>query len=167
MAWLNLQALMGRIPGIGVARMAFKRTYTEDDFMAKDVSVLAGKFNKVGEVVVPAQQEVTFGQGVPQQPENQGYLYIHFQNATPATVEGLVRLAISNANETQITIVYEERTEKLRGSKTDRTLMIPLPEFVRRRAREDDRLQILLKPDANNTVAKANTDLLVPVTVYQ
>lgn len=161
----DLLAGLGRQFGRGVE---FYKTLTKDDFMTGDATVYAGKWNKIGDFLVPAQNAYRFGYGTPSQPDNQGYIYIELKDtsATPVEVKGKIRLAVADYNERTIINVFEEREEVLHGSMTDRKLMKPLPD-TGVEATEDMRLQIWLLPDANATVSKANSTLLIPTTNRQ
>jgi hypothetical protein len=79
---------------------------------------------------------------------------------------------VANANETRVVKVFEERTDVLSGSQTLRTQKVPLPEKVisgelGRTPREDDRIQLWLKADADGTFSPTWSVINVPVTVYQ
>jgi hypothetical protein len=167
-----LDALLGGLGGQGSGPKPFKRTLTEADFFSVDVSITVSKWNVIGEKVVPAQQQLAWGYGDEEHPANQGYLYISIKDnaGTPVQLEGLVRLAQANANETNVVIIAEHRTEDIRGSKTDRDLKIPLPEATDYPlVGEDSKLQLLFYPD-NVGAGVAGIDeceFLLPVSVYQ
>lgn len=155
------------------ASQRFPRIYGLTDFgITANKTALAGQYNKIGEVTVPAQQQITFGAN---DPIGGGSIagrscYIRLDNESGVQLNGKIRFAITNANETNTIIVSEERTEKLAADQNDRMKAVLLPEFASR-AREDSKLQILFYPDGSSTVTVdydgTNTKILVPVTVYQ
>lgn len=142
------------------------------------IACKAGKWNRIGEFTVPAQQLYHFGYGDEGHPENQGYIFIgiYDDTATNSVVEeGFVRLVQVNARETVGPTVWEGRTENLRGDTADKRKMIALPEkdeffWVG----EDSKLVIEFKPDADDTIVKAAIGTAlgldvwnVPVTIKQ
>jgi len=151
-----------------VAKREFYKVLDKNDFMTGDVQVFAGKWNKIGDFIVPAQNEYRFGYGSPNQPANQGYVYIFLKDtsATPVEVTGKVRLAVADYNERDVKNVFEEREEVLHGDLSDKNKMKPLPD-TGVTAREDMRLQIYLMPDSNATVSKANSVIYIPTTNVQ
>jgi len=152
--------------GFGVGGKGFQKTLTEDDFkLTSDVSVLSGKWNKIGEFTVPPQQAYKFGYGNPNQPYNQGYMYIYIKDGDGNEIPCKVRLAVSDANELKKTVVFEERGEVLHAATADITKQKALPEQGPL-AREDDKLIIEIMPDSNATVSASNTEIRIPVTVY-
>jgi len=168
MAWFDTLKEQAAKIGMGVGAVTgkgFPRTLTVADIMSADVAVATGKFNKLGEFQIPAQQGYEWGYGSAAQPENQGYLYVSLKIAAGTQVEGKLRLVVSDANETKKVVIYEERTEVLRGSTTDKTQKVPLPR-TGPRASEDDKLILELQPDSAVTVATTASTLLLPVTGY-
>ena len=144
----------------------FQKTLTEKDFgLTANVAVKSGKWNKIGEFRVPPQQAYRWGYGNPNQPYNQGYMYVFIQDATPAEIKGKIRLAVADYNELSITPVYEERSEVLHAATADITKQKALPEQGPV-AREDDKLLILFMPDSDATISAANTEIKLPVTLY-
>ena len=140
----------------------------------------AGKWTRIGEFTIPAQQKIRFGYGSPAQPMNQGYLHIALYNtaATNSGLEnGLVRLIQMNANETQLQTIYEGRTENLRGDVNDKNKMIALPERTdvpENLVGEDCKLAIEFKADASDVLVKIaignalTKDIWnIPVSVYE
>jgi hypothetical protein len=158
-----LDALKLRLPS---GKREFYKVLDTQDFLTSDVQVFAGKWNKIGDFIVPAQNEYRFGYGSPSQPANQGYVYIYLRDTAGNEVKGKVRLAVADYNERDIKNVFEEREEVLHGDLSDKNKMKPLPD-TGVTAREDMRLQIYLQPDSNATVSKANSVLYIPTTNVQ
>lgn len=163
--------MLGNIFGGNQSKLKpFKRTYNNTDWgLTADVVCGAGQWTVIGEVTVPAQQEVTFGSndptggaGIAGSP-----VYVRIDD-TSAQLSGKIRFALTNANETNTIVVLEETTERLSASINDRTLAVLMPEFPTR-AKEDSKLQILFYTASAKTIDfdDADTVLQVPVTVYQ
>jgi len=144
----------------------FPRTYNQADFNMNategDVTVTADKWNKVGWVTVPAQQEIAFGVGaIANGVDSRETATFSLRAKTDVQINGVIRLAVSNANETDIRVIKEDRTENFDDG-------VKLME-TRPKAREDSKLIVYFKPDSSGTVDIDATSqvLLVPVTVYQ
>jgi len=187
----NLGGLLGGIiPGTNApAKTAnvFKKILSHADWWDSSletdttnhyIAVKAGVWATIGRFQVPAQQAYHFGFGSAAFPDNQGYLYmaIYDDTVTDSVVEnGAVRLVQKNANGTVILTVAEFRTEQLRGSVSDRSQQIALPEqtqfpFVG----EDSYLELQFKADASDNIVAtaigtaAGADIWnIPVTVQQ
>lgn len=113
---------------------------------------------------VPAQQKKCFGYGAIQGGvDDRGVIYLDVKNNGGSQMEGYIRLEVRNANEDVRITIFEDRTERLRGSKTDLTQAFRLGE-TRVWAREDSYLVISMKADSSATFSKSNSDFLVPVT---
>jgi len=129
----------------------FPRTYNQADFNMNategDVACVSGKWNKVGWVIVPAQQFIAYGVGViANGVDSREDATINLRTTADAQIHGTIRLAIANANETDIRVIKEDRTENFDdGVKLAETSL---------RAKTVD-------IDATSQV------VLVPVTVYQ
>jgi hypothetical protein len=175
--WDNMLGQLPAISGLGgTARKGFKKTLRANDFtITADVteSVSSDKYYKVGQYTIPAQQSINIGQGKPSEPDNQGYVYVQIKNSEGTEFDGLIRLAVANANETAIDVIWEERTQKTDGSTSLRTQMIAFPEVLSypvlgRNPREDDRIQLYMKSDsASQAYSYTTSTVLIPVTVYQ
>ena len=150
----------------------FKRTYTLADFgIVANVAIPANSWTTLGTVTVPAQQEVTFGAN---DPVGGGSIagspcYIQMDTDTEDTrVTGKIRLALTNANETNTVVVLEETTQKMASSRDDRTQAVLIPEYPMR-AKEDSKLQVLVFCTAAQVFnyCATDTEWSIPVTVYQ
>ena len=175
MSLARLGAMFGGLNGNRGGKAAFKRTLNINDFMSGNIACTAGEWQVLGENVVSAQNEISWGQGKETIPDTLGFVYIDLMDDTSTTavqVEGLVRLVQKNANDAGDVIVFEERTEMLRGSTTDKKLKIALPEQVQvPRVGQDSKLVLEIKVDTTQTVDltpdSGSTTVLLPVTVYQ
>jgi hypothetical protein len=148
----------------------FRQSLTLDDatYTADQKTLDPAQFNDVWKLRVPAQQIKTFGYGgVVGGVDDRAIVYINMKDnsATPVQIEGKVRFEVRDANETTAKVILEERSERLRGSKTDRNLAYRLAEAMVK-AREDSYLVITVKPDGAATFSEANSDFVVPVTTY-
>jgi hypothetical protein len=162
------------VSGVVPVPKGFPKTLTKADFslaQGSSQSIVAGVWNTIGTFTVPAQQKYRFGYGNPKEPDNQGYLYVDLKDtsATPVQIEGIIRLVYSDASGLKKQVIFEDRTNRLRGSTVDKKLMIPLPETPcglrpDSYASEDDKLLIELKPDASATLSYANSTIYIPAT---
>lgn len=145
----------------------FRKTMKETAFFTSNVDLAAGEYGKVGQFVVPAQEQYRFGAGAAEYEANQGYLYIDLRDDADAAVPGTVRLQQRDAQERNIITVFEEATEVLSASKSDRTQKQALPEQRNYpKVGRDSKLVIAVNPDSAVTVSASNTEMLIPVTVY-
>ena len=157
-------------PRRGLSR--FPRVYNKTDFgLTADVTCQPSKYTKVGEVTVPAGQKITFGiGGVGNGVDTREVAYIKFVDSSGNQLHGTIRLVLADPNEVRKIVVAEQRTEKFSASKTDRTQGFLLGEYPIV-AREDSKLIIEFYPDGTSAVTidydNANTEILMPVTVYQ
>ena len=150
--------------------MKFRQTLTIGDATqtANGKNLYADKFNEVWKLRVPAQQLKTFGYGaIRGGVDDRGILYIDARSndgTTVTQIEGKVRLEIRDANEVRSQVILEERTERLRGSKVDKSLAYALEEQPVW-AKEDSWLVVSIKPDADTAPFSNNdSDFAIPVT---
>lgn len=149
----------------------YPRTLKEANFFegtGNSVSLTPGEFKKVGRgFVVPAQERYRWGARAAQFEANQGYIYLLLQDSTPSEISALVRLQQRNAQERNIVTVFEEESTVLSASKADRTQQTPLPEQASYpKVGRDSKLTVAVDPDSSATVSQADTEWLLPVTVY-
>jgi len=152
------------------SNIPFKRTYRKSDFgLTADVALTQNKYVEIGSVTVPAQQEIAFGSNESVSGRVQGApCYINIYD-TAAQLAGVVRLVMTNANETETKVIMEESIERLSASISDRDSAVLLPE-TNIRVKEDSKLKVLFKADAASKTIDydaANTKFSIPVTVYQ
>lgn len=146
----------------------FRQSLTLDDatYTADGKTLDQAQFNDVWKLRVPAQQIRAFGYGgIVGGVDDRAIVYIDMKDTSAGQIEGKVRFEVRDANETTAKVILEERSERLRGSKTDRNLAYRLAEAMVK-AREDSYLVITVKPDTAATFSKANSDFVVPVTTY-
>lgn len=131
---------------------------------ATDISCPSTAFTKVAYYQVPAQQQIALGSGKVTDGgrDDREYVQVRLDSAA-GQIAGKVRIGYTNANETNIQIVKEERTDNIGTAST-----VKLGEQGQL-AGEDSYLVIYLKPDSTTTVdySDANNQILLPVTVYQ
>lgn len=150
---------------------AFKKTLDKSDFgvaggSGSTQSITSGDWNNVGSFTIPPQQAYSYGYGNANQPSNQGYLYILFQNTTPSEITGKVRLVQEDANGLKKFVVYEEQEEVLHGDQSDRQKKQALPEQVQYPlVGEDSRMKIEFDPTSDDSLSYDNSTVYVPVTV--
>ncbi len=145
------------------AKQRFPRYLNATDLnLTSDVAVYNGKYTKVAYYKVPAQQEIAMGIGaISGGVDWRKKATIRFDHTNGVQIQGKIRLAMTNANETDIRVIIEDRTENfVNGVEVAET---PL------RAKEDSYLVVYFNPDSDSTidVSDANTSILMPVTVYQ
>jgi hypothetical protein len=166
-----LKNIVGNVTPMATVK-GFPKTLTKVDFAlagGSTQSVVAGVWNQIGSFTVPAQQKYRFGYGNPREPDNQGYLYIDLKDSSNAQVEGIIRLVYSDASGLRKQVIFEDRTNRLRGSTVDKKLMIPLPETpcglrTDGFANEDDKLLIEIRPDTTATLSYNNSTIYIPAT---
>jgi len=152
---------------------SFRKTLDKSNFelangSGSTQSVTTGDWNVIGSFSVPPQQRYAYGQGSPDRPSNQGYLYVEIMDdaTSPAEIEGLVRLVQEDANGLKKFVVYEQQEAVLHGSTSDRQQKQALPEQVQYPlVGEDSNLKVEFDPSADNTVSHDNSTVYVPVTV--
>lgn len=154
--------------------VAFPRVLGISDFgITANKTLVARTYTRVGTYTVGAQQEATYGITVSRAGGGEGEpIYMKFINTVGlgATVDGTVRLVITNAQNTKSVVVLEQRTERLYASQNDRTLAYLLPEHPVN-AVEDSQLVIDLKIDSSSDMTfdfdGTDSKFLIPVTIYQ
>lgn len=145
----------------------FRSAFTKADLITGDVALIQGQFIRLGSYAVQAGELVSPGYaGQSGQDNAQGRLYVDLKDntATPgASVNGVLRLSIFSPQDRPLEIINEWRTETLRTSATDRTLQIPFPEFDAW-VSEDKKIVLEFKADANATLGKVNSTLIMDCT---
>jgi len=159
----------------------YKQSLTDVDFnldssdATDDVTVTAGKWNKVVAYTVPAQQAVAVGYNEAAQGGLQGgIVYVRFDNASGGgQIEGKIRVAVTDANEVNRRVLVEDTTARFSASATDRNSALLLPEQAIR-AKEDSKIEIWLYPESLSggmatgdvDASDADTKIQLPVTVF-
>lgn len=148
------------------AMQKFKRSANKTDLGLTSVALDTTNFLKIASYTVPAQQMVTWGATEMVSGQPQGAVgYIALKTSAGADINGVIRLSIRNAPETQEVVVMEERSEKFRASVYDRTLGVLIPEFSIR-AKQDSKLVITMKGDSAATIDVGQSTIVLPLTVY-
>lgn len=146
----------------------FPRVYNFADMNAgtssTDVALVSGVWTKIAYIKVPAQQQVAFGAGeIATGVDSREYVKLRIDSSA-GSITGKARFAYHDANETNIVVVMEQRTDNLNGGTS-----VKMAEVKNLRAREDSYLAIYFNPDSSTTLDYSDTDnvLLLPVTIYQ
>ena len=146
----------------------FTRVLNTEDLNAglteTDIECPNTAFTKVAYFQVPAQQQIALGSGKVTDSGRDDREYVRVRlDSVSGQIAGKVRIGYTNANETNIQIVKEERTDNIGTAST-----VKLAEQGQL-AGEDSYLIIYFKPDTTTTVDYSDTDntILLPVTVYQ
>lgn len=144
----------------------FSSALTENDLMTGDVAVVTDGFVKIGSYKVLAGQLVTLGNGnIVTMSDAIGRIYCKFQDASPAEVKGILRIAIHSPQDRPILIVREYRTELLNTSATDRTKQLPFPQWGNNWVQKDKLIVLEFMADTAATIKKANSDILFDITI--
>lgn len=155
----------------------FRRVYNASNFTGiatADVVCPAYQWTAVGKLTVPAQQAVAWGAtDIINGGQTGSAIYLRFDEDVGAgtQIHGVVRFAVSNATETDIKVIAEERTERLSASTTyDRGIAVLLPES-KIFAKQDSKLIIYFYPDGASSKTidynGTNTKIVAPVTILQ
>lgn len=130
-----------------MATYEYRRTFVPSEFQMINSDVKAGTYLKVLEYVVPAQQRITYGAGrIVNGVDDRDTLVLRFKDSGGSTIHGWVRLAVADANEVVKQLIIEKRTEELETG-----VKLGVQKYW---AREDSKLIIEFKPDANATISK-------------
>lgn len=139
------------------------------DFMSADVAVIAGEWYTLGKFTCPAGVGKAIGYGPGRgQAEAEGRIYADFRDnavAPGAVINGMIRIEAWDPQDRVERVLFEARTEQLRTSATDRTQQLAFPERIPGISK-DWKLALRFKADANVTVSRTNTVLLMDVTEY-
>ena len=160
------QGQQGLVNGPPAGLTAFPKTLRADDYATASVSVSATDFTRLGTRTVGAQTVEAYGQGGQERPENQGYIRVSPTTGPVVAIAGLVRLFVTNANETNTFVVLENRTDRLDASTTDKNLLTPLP-LTFPAGSEDSLLGISMNADTAATWSPTSSTFVVPITVFQ
>jgi len=146
---------------------SFKTVKTLNDFTeVKDgATLVAGDFQTIAKLVVPAQQFMTFGAGnIIDGVDDRSILYCKTMDDAGNEIKGTLRLVLADANEVRKVVVVEVRSEQVTASKTDLNNSYKLAQYPAW-AKEDSKLLIEFKPDKGFKFSKANSDYQIPITV--
>ena len=146
---------------------SFKTVKTLNDFSeVKDgATLVAGDFQTIAKLVVPAQQLMTFGAGnIIDGVDDRSILFAKTMDDAGNEVKGTLRLVLADANEVKKVVVVEVRSEQVTASKTDANNSYKLAQYPAW-AKEDSKLIIEFRPDKAFKFSKANSDYQIPITV--
>lgn len=152
-------------------RNPFSHAYTKDNFIsAATVTCPVGQFTELGRVVIPAGVAVALGFGeLEGQDASRGRFFLDMRDssAAPGVVsQGLVRFDLHSPQDFVERTIYQERTENLRTSATDRTQQAPMP-IIPDVVGEDWAIVFKYRPDAAVTVGRVNTLMVVSATQFE
>ena len=148
---------------------AFERQFKKSNFdSGVQGDVVDTDFRTIASYEVPAGTEIRFGSGSAENEANQGYLYVLIEDSTPEEIEGTLRLSYATTTGRGTVVVQDFNADNLHGSKSDRTLKVPLPEQVdKRKIEENERLLVQFQTDSGTaTVDDTETEVDIPVTEY-
>lgn len=142
----------------------FPSNFIGDDLLGKDtINVFAGQPVRLGEFTVPADVEISFGQGdLVGQNTAIGRFFADIKNAT-GEVNGLLRIAIYNSQNNHLSTLMEYRTERARMGATDPTQRISLARRIEDITR-DRKIVLEFIADADGTITKADSRIEIDIT---
>lgn len=146
----------------------YRSAFTKEHFMSGDVNVVTGSYIKLGEFKVEAGEMHSLGYGSNESMEGSpGRIYIDLKDgeATPGNVDGTLRFAVHTPQGRPIKTLAEYRTQTLRTDPNNRTLQIPFPSSNFPFISEDKKIVIEFLADADKTVSKANSTMIMDTTV--
>lgn len=144
--------------------MSNRTAFKETDFLSGDVAVVNGSFIKIGEYQVKAGELKMLGYGDNEsQAAAPGRIYVDMKDTANAAMDGVIRFAVHHPSGQPLRTLAEYRTEALRTNLSDRTLQIPFPSN-NVMVSEDKKIVIEFNPDADGTVSKTNTKMLMDAT---
>lgn len=145
----------------------FRSAFTKEDLVIDATVLNTGNYQKVGEYVLKAGEEIELGYGNGGQESAQGRIFVKLMDttATPVEITGTVRIMALTAQDIPLGVLFEARTESLNANATDRTKQIPfnIGDFPFGLS-EDKKFQLQIKPDATKTVSKENSLILIDIT---
>ena len=151
----------------------FSSALTRADFIPDAVASVvcpAGRFTELGRFIIVAGVAIALGHGeLAGQDAAHGRIFADIRDAgtTPGLViNGLLRFDIHTPQDFVERTLWQERTENLRTSATDRQQQIPMP-IIPDVVGEDWFLVMKFRPDATATVGRANTLLVVSATQFE
>ena len=175
------------VPGMGTSQQPY-RTHlgitdgdadydTEAEVVAIIGALAAGAVSTlIWQMTVPAQQEIRWGFGSPNQPMNQGYMWFASLDEAVDWQTGVLRLVQANARQTKVFTVLEVDDTRLHtndnttletATPLNKNEMIALPEKVEfPRVGEDSLLQLWYRCVAVAT-AEDSCGFSIPCTIYQ
>lgn len=147
----------------------YRSALTQNDLISSaTVATITGQFVKLGERKIFAGELLALGVGDASGQDNAvGRLFVDIRDngTSPGLVHnGLFRLTIYSPQNRPLQVLCEFRTETARQGSTDRSLQVPFP--VRNEwLSEDKKLVLEFMADTGATLSKANTQILIDITV--
>lgn len=134
------------------------------DMITADVELRAGIYQEIGRRVVGAGEALGPGFGRDRGAEaTHGRIYLDLRDDANAPIHGDVRIRLLRPDDTEIAVVWEDRTEDLAQGADARLERVAFP-FSGRVVTENYKIVIDLKPDAPATLSAANSNLLMSAT---
>jgi hypothetical protein len=143
----------------------YRSTFTEANLVgAATVACIAGQYNKLGQYKVLSGDIIALGYSdLDDQCGAVGRIWVNINATGPAVAPGTIRLSLMSSADRQMSIEFECRTEILINNGTDRTKQLPF-EVSENWLSIDKRFQLDFMPDANVTITKADTKILIDIT---
>jgi hypothetical protein len=149
----------------GDKKMKRRSALIAADFQSGDVACTGGQFTEIGRYAVKAGQYMTLGWGFSaSQSDADGRIFMNVKNTSDAAITGKVLISIFTPEDRHYADLFEDRTENLNTSATDRTKQLPFPEMMQGFGK-DWIYKIFFKPDSTATVDNGHTVLVASVTV--
>ena len=135
------------------------------DFQSADVACTAGRFTEIGRYVIGKGRYVTMGYGfLESQSDAAGRIFADIKDTADAAVPGTLMISVYTPEGRHYEDLFDDRTENLTSSSTNRTLQIPFAEFATGYG-EDWIYVLLFDPDTTATVDFGLTDIVMNVTI--
>ena len=153
----------------------YPHNYTPDRFDEFGGALREGREVEIARDVVPAGIERRWGLGSASQPENQGYAYGQFKNASGEQIHGVLTFKWENSTGRQSQVVHEIDTRDIDTSdRYNRDQQVPVPEqTTKNRASQDEKMVVTFEaetPEADVTNAyeidRDASDFRLPATEY-
>lgn len=135
------------------------------DFQSADVLCTAGQYTEFGRYVIGSGRYVTLGWGyLASQSDADGRIYFNPETTVAAAMTGTLLISVFTPEDRHFMDLFEDRTENLFTSATDRTKQLPFPETGEGYGK-DWILKLFFKPDATGTIDFGTTELVMAITI--
>lgn len=139
-------------------------TINASDMFDEDVSLRAGVYTEVARLTVLAGEAIGPGYGRDRGAEaTHGRIYMSLVDSEGDPIEGDVRIRLLRPDDTEIAVVWADRTEDLRQGATDTRARRAFP-FLGRMITENYKLVIDVKADSSATLDAGSCELLMSAT---
>ncbi len=126
-----------------------------------------GNFHEIGRYQVPEGVGVALGWGQHSaQDTATGRIYLNLQNATPANIDGVIRIEVHNPQDRSQFVAFEMRTDQLRTSASDRRQQVPFPAMSQTLIPPYWYFVMYFKADVAATPSAANTTMLMSAAEF-